>query len=121
MTDYLANIDMQPKRRDEVLKRTRSIIRNNLPVLEKWLAKHADIFDYGRPDAGAIATIKYRLPISSVALLKRLREEQSVLITPGAHFGIRGRYLRIGFGYDLAHTQKGLRRITGLLTELRGN
>ena len=121
LSDYLANIVMQPERRDEVLKRTRGIIGNNLPVLEKWLAKHADIVDYARPDAGAIATIRYRLPISSVALFNRLREEQSVLITPGAHFGIGGRYLRIGFGYDLAHTQKGLRRIDRMLKELRGD
>jgi hypothetical protein len=118
LSDYLANIVMQPKRRDEILKRTRTIIGNNLPVLEKWLAKHTDIFDYERPAAGAIATIKYRLPIASETLFNRLRREQSVLITPGAHFGI-GRYLRIGFGYDIAHIQKGLRRIDRLLKELR--
>jgi hypothetical protein len=118
LSDYLANIVMQPKRRDEILKRTRTIIGNNLPVLEKWLAKHTDVFDYERPAAGAIATIKYRLPIASETLFNRLRREQSVLITPGAHFGI-GRYLRIGFGYDIAHIQKGLRRIDRLLKELR--
>lgn len=120
LSDYLADIVMQPKRRDEILQRTRGIIRDNLPVLEKWLAKHADIFDFERPAAGAIATIKYRLPIASETLFNRLRREQSVLITPGAHFGI-GRYLRIGFGYDIAHTQKGLRRIDPVLKELRGN
>ena len=120
LSDYLANIVMQPKRRDEVLKRTRSIIGNNLPVLEKWLAKHVDIFDYEAPTAGAIATIKYRLPITPVSLFDRLRLEQSVLITPGPHFGI-GRYLRIGFGYDISHIQKGLRRIDRLLKELRPN
>lgn len=120
LSDYLANIVMQPKRRDEILQRTRTIIGDNLPVLEKWLAKHADILDYARPAAGAIATIKYRLPIASVTLFNRLRLEQSVLITPGAHFGIGGRYLRIGFGYDITHIKKGLRRIDSLLKELRG-
>jgi len=120
LSDYLANIVMKPKQRDKVLNRTRGIIRNNLPVLEKWLAKHADIFDYERPTAGAIATIKYRLPITPVCLFDRLRLEQSVLITPGPHFGI-GRYLRIGFGYDISHIQKGLRRIDRLLKELRPN
>jgi aspartate/methionine/tyrosine aminotransferase len=120
LSDYLADIVMRPKRRDEILQRTRTIIGNNLPVFEKWLAKHADIFDYERPTAGAIATIKYRLPIASETLFNRLRREQSVLITPGAHFGI-GRYLRIGFGYDITHIQKGLRRIDRLLKELRGN
>ena len=120
LSDYLADIVMKPKRRDEILQRTRSIIANNLPVLEKWLGKHADIFDYARPMAGAIATIKYRLPIGSVALFNRLREEQSVLITPGAHFGI-GNYLRIGYGYDLAKTRGGLRRIDKVLQAIRGN
>jgi aspartate/methionine/tyrosine aminotransferase len=118
LSDYLADIVMQPKRRDEILQRTRSIIAHNLPVLEKWLGKHADLFVYARPAAGAIATIKYRLPIGSVALFNRLREEQSVLITPGAHFGI-GQYLRIGFGYDLGKTRSGLRRIDTVLQKLR--
>lgn len=119
VSDYLADVIMQPRRRDEILQRTRSIIGSNLPMLERWVAKHADIFDYARPAAGAIATVKYRLPIGSVALFNRLRLEQSVLITPGAHFGI-GRYLRIGYGYDLEKMQRGLRRIDTLLRELRG-
>ncbi len=118
LSDYLADIVMQPKRRDEILQRTRSIIANNLPVLEKWLGKHADIFDYARPAAGAIATIKYRLPIGSVALFDRLRVEKSVLITPGAHFGI-GQYVRIGYGYDLDKTRRGLREIDAVLQTLR--
>ena len=87
-------------------------------MLEKWLGKHADIFDYARPAAGAIATVKCRLPSGSVALFNRLREEQSVLITPGAHFGI-GNYLRIGFGYDLAKTRSGLRKIDVVLKDLQ--
>ncbi len=118
LSDYLADIVMQPKRRDEILQRTRSIIANNLPVLENWLGKHADIFDYARPAAGAIATIKYRLPIGSVALFDRLRVEKSVLITPGAHFGI-GQYVRIGYGYDLDKTRRGLREIDAVLQTLR--
>lgn len=118
LSDYLGDVVMQPKRRDEILERTRTIIRNNLPVLEKWLARHDDIFDYVRPDAGAIATVKYRLPIASVALFNRIREEKSVLITPGGHFGI-GRYLRIGYGYDLGKTRRGLQRIDPILEELR--
>ncbi len=118
LSDYLADIVMQPKRRDEILRRTRSIIRRNLPILEDWLAQHSDLFDYARPCAGAIATVKYRLPIGSVALFNRLRQEQSVLITPGGHFGI-GHYLRIGYGYDLGRLQAGLQRIDVTLQELR--
>ena len=45
-----------------------------------------------------------------MALFDRLRLEESVLITPGAHFGI-GRYIRIGFGYDIDRTLEGLARV----------
>lgn len=118
ISDYLADIVMQPARRDAILQRTQSIINRNLPVLEKWLAQNADVFDYARPAAGAITMIKHRLPIGSVALFDRLRLEQSVLITPGPHMGI-GKYLRIGYGYDLDVLKQGLSRIDILLRELR--
>jgi len=62
--------------------------------------------------------VRYRLPIRSVALFDRLRKEESVLITPGAHFGA-GSYLRIGYGYDLDRTREGLGAIDRFLRRLR--
>lgn len=118
LSDYLADIVMRPGRRDEILARTRKIINENLPILEDWLARHEDVFDYARPDAGAIATVRYRLPIGSVALMERFLHEKSVLITPGAHFGI-GNYLRIGFGYNAAKLRQGLKTMAPIVTELR--
>ncbi|MDZ7643539.1 MAG: aminotransferase class I/II-fold pyridoxal phosphate-dependent enzyme [Woeseiaceae bacterium] len=118
LSDRLADIVMRPARRDEILKRSRDIIAGNLPLLEKWIARYDDVFDYARPMAGAIATLRYRLPIGSVALFNRLLEEQSVLITPGGHMGL-GRYLRIGYGYDAGKLRQGLRRIGRVLDELR--
>lgn len=118
LSDYLADIVMRPKRRDEVLERTRAIIGENLPILENWLARYEDVFDYARPDAGAIATLRYRLPIGSVALMNRILHEKSVLITPGAHFGI-GSFLRIGFGYHAGKLQKGLKAMEPIIRELR--
>jgi hypothetical protein len=41
-----------------------------------------------------------------------------VLITPGDHFG-GGRYLRVGFGYDVEHTLRGLARVDQTLAELQ--
>lgn len=118
LSDYLADIVMRPRRRDEILDRTRTIIRQNLPILEDWLARYEDVFDYARPDAGAIATVRYRLPIGSVALMNRILHEKSVLITPGAHFGI-GRYLRIGFGYNATKLRQGLKAMEPIVRELR--
>lgn len=117
ISDYLADVVMQPERREEVLARTRRIINENLPPVEKWIHSHAGVFDYARPEAGAILTLRYRLPVASEPLFNRFRKEQSVLVTPGAHFGI-GKYIRIGFGYELQHTLRGLQQLDKPLREL---
>ncbi len=118
LSDQLAAIVMEPSRREVIIARTRSILRANLPRLENWIRTHDDIFDYIPPVAGAIALVRYDLPIVSAALFDKLRLERSVLITPGAHFGI-GRYLRFGYGYDLEYTLKGLARVDLTLAELQ--
>ena len=117
LSDRLARIVMEPERREQVLERTRTIIRRNLPRLESWIHSHDDIFTYIPPVAGAITFFKYKLPISSAALFDRLRKERSVLITPGDHFGV-GRYIRVGYGYDVDYTLRGLARVDLTLQEL---
>ncbi|MGA8152994.1 MAG: aminotransferase class I/II-fold pyridoxal phosphate-dependent enzyme [Terriglobales bacterium] len=117
LSDRLARIVMDPPRREAILQRTRSIISAHLPQLESWIHSHDDIFHYVRPVAGAIAFIRYKLPISSSTLFDRLRVEQSVLITPGDHFGV-GKYIRVGYGYDIEYTLKGLARVDITLKQL---
>ena len=117
LSDRLARIVMEPARREQVLERTRTIIRRNLPKLESWIHSHDEIFSYIPPVAGAITFFKYKLPISSAALFDRLRKERSVLITPGDHFGL-GRYIRVGYGYDVDYTLRGLARVDLTLQEL---
>jgi len=112
-------VALEPTRRQAILERTRGILRNNLPVIEDWIRAHPSIFDYTRPQAGAIAYLRYRLPIASGALTEKLRLERSVLVVPGAQFGM-GRYLRIGFGSDAAYLRRGLARIDMTLDELQG-
>jgi aspartate/methionine/tyrosine aminotransferase len=46
-----------------------------------------------------------------------LREEKSVLIVPGAHFGMDG-YLRLGFGEPPEYNRAGLDRLKQLLASL---
>ena len=109
---------MEPARREQILERTRGIIQRNLPRLEQWIHAHDDLFSYIPPVAGAITFFRYKLPISSSALFDRLIKERSVLITPGAHFGM-GRYIRVGYGYDVDYTLRGLARVDLTLEELR--
>jgi aspartate/methionine/tyrosine aminotransferase len=120
ISDHLANTVMREDRRAQVIERTRSIIRSNLPAVERWIESHTDIFDYSQPHAGAICTVRCKPPIESMALFEKVLAEQSVLITPGAHFGF-GNYIRIGFGYNLDKTVQGLQRMDAVLEELKKN
>jgi aspartate/methionine/tyrosine aminotransferase len=117
VSDTLAALAMRPDVRDNILIRTRAIIRANLPPLEAWLASHGELFGGARPVAGAIRYATYDLPIGSRRLVDRIREEVSVLLVPGKMFGL-GKGIRFWFGYDLEHTLKGLARVDEVLDEL---
>ena len=107
LNDRLAAIAMEPVRREAILARTRKIIRSNLPLLEEWLNEYSHLFHYARPVAGAIAYFEYDFPINSTTLIDRLRMESSVLLVPGEQFGL-DKGIRVGFGYDIQKTMKGL-------------
>ncbi len=107
LSDRLGAIAMEPVRREAILARTRKIIRSNLPLLEEWLTEYSHLFHYARPVAGAIAYFEYDLPINSTDLINRLLKERSVLLVPGDQFGL-DKGIRVGFGYDMQKTLKGL-------------
>ncbi len=115
LSDRLARVAMAPARRAALLERTRGILRANLPMLEDWLGAHG--FQWLRPEAGAICYVRYPHPVNSTELVTRLREEKSVLVVPGDHFGM-DRYLRLGFGEPLAYMTTGLTRLHELLESL---
>lgn len=117
VSDRLAGFAMVPEVREAILTRTRAIVRANFPRLEAWLRTHDDIFEWARPDAGAIAYARYDLPIKSFALTERIRTQRSVLLVPGDMFGLK-KGLRFGFGYDIDHTLKGLSLVDEVLAEV---
>jgi len=118
LSDRLAQIAIAPKRREEILARTRSILQRNYPILADWIRDHGSLFSYIPPTAGAICFLRYSLRINSSDLAWRLLKEKSTLIVPGDHFGMDG-YIRIGMGDASAYLTQGLERIDALLRELR--
>ena len=119
LSDRLARVAMQPERRARLFARTRDILQKNLPLMEAWL-KEAGGFHWIRPEAGAIVYVRYDHPINSTMLVNRLRDEKSVLIVPGDHFGMDG-YLRLGFGEPPEYNRAGLDRLKELLATLPQN
>lgn len=117
LSDHLAAVALEPSRREEILARTRRILRRHLPRLEDWLASHDGFFRWTPPVAGAILYAEYDHPIGSTELVERIRKEQSVLLVPGDMFGLE-RGIRFGYGYDIDATLEGLGRVDAVLASL---
>lgn len=120
LSDRLARVALDPARRPTILARTRRIVRENLPLIEDWLRAHHPMFTWIAPQAGAIVYVRYNYPINSTELVTRLREEKSLLIVPGDHFGMDG-YLRLGFGERPDYLREGLDRLHSLLSSLNAH
>ena len=117
LSDFLARKALRPITRRRILERTRDILRRNYPVLEAWVARRGSAFGMVPPRAGAIAYLRYAWKLNSTDLAVRLRDEKSVLVVPGDHFGMDG-YLRVGFGNEPEDLKAGLARIDSLLDAL---
>lgn len=112
LNDRLARMALA--RRERLLARARGIIRSNYAVVRRWIDARPDGLSHAAPEAGAIVFVRYHHDIDSLSLIERLRDEQSVLIVPGAHFNMDG-YFRLGFGSHPALLTGGLERIGELL------
>lgn len=110
VSDALARIALSPHVRPRILERTRRIIRQNLGLLTEWIESADGLFTFTPPDAGAITMVRYHADIPSLQLAERLRVQQSLLIVPGAHFGIEST-MRLGFGPPADELLAGLGRL----------
>ena len=115
--ERLAAIAMEPKRIKAIMARTRKIIQTNLPIMNEWFDEYSHLFNYVPPVAGAVAYFEYDLPISSIDLFTKIREECSVLVAPGDQFGLE-KGIRVGFGYDIQKTMKGLALMEELIKKM---
>jgi len=118
LTDRLASVALEPKRRAWILNRTRETLLRNYPPLRAWLDSHADSFAHVPPKAGAIAWAGLRRGQNSLEMAEQLREKKSVLLVAGEQLGMES-FVRFGFGGDTQHLQKALARVDEWLQENR--
>jgi aspartate/methionine/tyrosine aminotransferase len=88
LSNHLAAIALSPQVRPRIIQRTRDYIRTGFAILQEWMDGNSGVFSVTPPQAAAIAFVRYHVDINSTQLTDRLREEKSVLIVPGDHFGI---------------------------------
>ena len=100
-SELLAEIAL--KARDQILERTRGIVRDNLVVLDEFFARWPDLFDWRRPDGSCVAFIRYRGADGVEEFTRRLVEDTGVLLLPASVYRsdlgpVPEQYFRIGFG-----------------------
>ena len=88
---------------DTILKRNMAIIRRNMKLLEGFMTKHADLFEWVRPTAGAIAAIRFNGPLTSTELAQQLANE-GIGLKPSYCFTDdvtrETDYFRVGYGEE---------------------
>jgi aspartate/methionine/tyrosine aminotransferase len=104
-SDYLARHALSV--RERILARTRRILNENWPVLERWLGSFGTLFDWIRPDCGAICLTRYRGAIGALDLVERIRTGHGILLVPGDHF-LLPRHLRLGYGNERSELEAAL-------------
>lgn len=114
LDDHFASIALE--HRDAILARNRAIVRENLAILDRWVAEEPAI-SYVKPNGGTVALLKYDFDMPSRDFCVRLLEAEGVMFTPGSALDMEG-YVRIGYANNRAVLEEGLPRVSRFLRTL---
>ncbi len=100
-SELLAQIAL--KARDRILERNRGIIEKNLPLLERFFAQHARLFEWYLPDGGCVGYPRYLGAGGVESFCQQLVDESGVLLLPASVFQselgpVPNDRFRIGYG-----------------------
>ena len=102
--DAIASIALRHS--DAMLRRNQTIVRENLAILDAWVAAH-EHFYYTKPKAGTTALVYYDYDVPSYDFCKRMYRETGAFVTPGDCFE-QPHSMRIGYACDKQTLTEGL-------------
>jgi aspartate/methionine/tyrosine aminotransferase len=85
------------RHRDVLADRNRGIVLANLPLLDAFFERHADVLSWVRPTAGPIGFPRLHGVDDATAFCEELVAAEGVLLLPGAVYDEPG-HVRVGFG-----------------------
>ena len=91
---------------DVLLKRNQTIVRENLALLDAWVAAHPHFY-YTKPKAGTTALVYYDFDVPSYDFCKQMYHQTGAFVTPGDCFE-QPHSMRIGYACDKQTLQDGL-------------
>ena len=102
--DAVASIALRHS--DAMLRRNQTIVRENLAILDAWVAAH-EHFYFTKPKAGTTALVYYDFDVPSYDFCKRMYRETGAFVTPGDCFE-QPHSMRIGYACDKQTLTEGL-------------
>ncbi len=101
------------RHRDKVLARNRAVVRDNLKVLDAWIASEPRV-SCVRPKSGTTALVSYDYDLDSRSFCDRMYRETGAFVVPGDCFGVE-KSMRIGYANNAATLQAGLEAVSAFL------
>lgn len=111
INDHFAAIALE--NRDKLLARSRDITRQNLAIVDNWIAGEKRV-SYVKPKAGTTAMLKVDVPITSREFCIDLLSKTGVMLTPGDAFDMEG-YVRLGYANETEVLRTGLEKMSAYL------
>ncbi len=105
---------LEPDIRLSILERNRSMLRDNLKMVQKWVEGFGESFLFIPPKAGGMAFMSYGMDMNSTEMMEWMRKEHGVFILAGDCYGMDG-YFRLGIGAEKKYLEEGLARVKSAL------
>ena len=104
------------RHKDKVLARNRAVVRDNLKVLDAWIASEPRV-SYVRPKSGTTALVSYDYDLDSRSFCDRMYRETGAFVVPGDCFGVE-KSMRIGYANNGKTLREGLDAVSAFLRQL---
>jgi aspartate/methionine/tyrosine aminotransferase len=109
LSDAIATFAVRQDIREKLYERTHRIVREQLPLVQAFVKESNGKLEFNRPEATAMAFMRWRGQGTSGELCKRLLQKRSTLIVDGKLMGLDG-FVRVWSGAPRDKLIEGLRR-----------
>jgi aspartate/methionine/tyrosine aminotransferase len=83
--------------RDVLVQRNLELVRQNLALLDAFIKRHSDLFDWVKPNAGPIGFARFKPQEDVFLFCEKLVRDAGVLLLPGSVYD-QPRHIRFGYG-----------------------
>ncbi|MCY7184901.1 aminotransferase, partial [Streptococcus gallolyticus subsp. gallolyticus] len=111
--DMVASLALEHK--EAILARNRHIIRENLAILDQWIASESKA-SYIRPAEVPTSFVKLDVNVPIETFCLTLLQKYGVLLVPGNRFDREG-YVRLGYSCQQETLKQGLQLLSACLKE----